>query len=119
LLQGENTPDIFNHADEVEEDTSQVSHEIGTKNEKLVHFEGFDEPLDGYFWLNYPSRQGFCVASNPGLYFYRHVNIVTSYVLVTLLWLLKNKLIRKQICYFKQRTNETVSSDWMLSTIKC
>ena len=97
LLQGENTPAIFGPplGNEVEvtnrneSEIFEVLNEIEPQNEKLVQFEsknekhiqfeGFDEPLDGYFWLNHPSQQGFCVASNPGLYYYRQVHFVTQY----------------------------------------
>ena len=79
LLQGENTPDIFEPVEgldstDLDDDDKllQPLEDLGSKSEKLIQFEGFDEPLDGFYWLNYPSREGFCVASNPGLYHYRY-----------------------------------------------
>ena len=55
----------------------QVLNDIGAEpvTGKLLRFEDSDEPLDSYFWLNYPSREGYCVASNPSnpaLYHYRY-----------------------------------------------
>ena len=79
LLQGENTPEIFEPVEGLDntnldddDNLLQVLEDLGSQSEKLIQFEGFDEPLDGFYWLNYPSREGFCVASNPGLYHYRY-----------------------------------------------
>jgi hypothetical protein len=74
LLQGENTPDVFDvengDADVFADDENfvDVLNDAGSLsgNGKLTRFGDENDGLDGYFWLNLPAREGFCVASNPG-----------------------------------------------------
>ena len=91
LLQGENTPDIFKSADDDDADTDVTSDdndgkllevlndiEADRKSEKLVRLadlrsgdkldrfsDDLDQPLDGYYWLNLPPKEGYCIATSP------------------------------------------------------
>ena len=104
LLQGENTPDIFKSADDDDADTDVTSDdndgkllevlndiEADRKSEKLVRLadlrsgdkldrfsDDLDQPLDGYYWLNLPPKEGYCIATSPERRQYRSGN--TAYL---------------------------------------